>query len=154
MRFSFGTKRKQLSLTNLLFHLHRVRHRVVLPTAIMSTERINNDYTYPNFSDPNSILGGVRLPPDTEIIKYTSSIVGPKIPGTTNRGRKKTISLDPPSVSLHPTLSSTGMLIERSTKRPKLVSFRIWHVFCLWISPLAEVFCNMKHEKIDLTKFN
>lgn len=40
-------------------------------------------------SDPNSILGGVRLPPDTEIIKYTSSIVGPKIPGTTNRGRKK-----------------------------------------------------------------
>ncbi|KAK9720743.1 hypothetical protein QE152_g21907 [Popillia japonica] len=71
-------------------------------------------------SDPNSILGGVRLPPDTEIIKYTSSIVGPKIPGTTNRGRKKTISLDPPSVSLHPTLSSTGMLIERSTKRPKL----------------------------------
>ncbi|XP_049817838.1 bromodomain adjacent to zinc finger domain protein 2B isoform X4 [Aethina tumida] len=47
-------------------------------------------------SDPNSILGGVRLPPDTEIIKYTSSIVGPKIPGTTNRGRKKTISLDPP----------------------------------------------------------
>jgi hypothetical protein len=38
---------------------------------------------------------GVRLPPDTEIIKYTSSIVGPKIPGTTNRGRKKTISLDP-----------------------------------------------------------
>lgn len=38
---------------------------------------------------------GVRLPPDTEIIKYTSSIVGPKIPGTTNRGRKKTISLEP-----------------------------------------------------------
>lgn len=73
------------------------------------------------FSDPNSILGGVRLPPDTEIIKYTSSIVGPKIPGTTNRGRKKTISLDPPSVSLHPTISSTGMLIERATKRVKLV---------------------------------
>lgn len=46
------------------------------------------------FSDPSSLLG-VRLPPDTEIIKYTSSIVGPKIPGTTNRGRKKTISLDP-----------------------------------------------------------
>nr|XP_022921301.1 bromodomain adjacent to zinc finger domain protein 2B isoform X3 [Onthophagus taurus] len=71
-------------------------------------------------SDPNSILGGVRLPPDTEIIKYTSSIVGPKIPGTTNRGRKKTISLDPPSVSLHPSLSSTGMLIERTNKRPKM----------------------------------
>ncbi|XP_067211242.1 bromodomain adjacent to zinc finger domain protein 2B isoform X5 [Linepithema humile] len=52
-------------------------------------------------SDPSSILGGVRLPPDTEIIKYTSSIVGPKIPGTTNRGRKKTISLDTPSVSVH-----------------------------------------------------
>ncbi|XP_011308220.1 bromodomain adjacent to zinc finger domain protein 2B isoform X4 [Fopius arisanus] len=53
-------------------------------------------------SDPSSILGGVRLPPDTEIIKYTSSIVGPKVPGTTNRGRKKTISLDSPSVSVHP----------------------------------------------------
>lgn len=72
------------------------------------------------FSDPNSILGGVRLPPDTEIIKYTSSIVGPKIPGTTNRGRKKTISLDPPCVSVHPSHSSTGLLIERTTKRPKL----------------------------------
>lgn len=72
------------------------------------------------FSDPNSILGGVRLPPDTEIIKYTSSIVGPKVPGTTNRGRKKTISLDPPSVSVHPTHSSTGMLIERTSKRLKL----------------------------------
>lgn len=71
-------------------------------------------------SDPNSILGGVRLPPDTEIIKYTSSIIGPKVPGTTNRGRKKTISLDPPSVSVHPTHSSTGMLIERSSKRLKL----------------------------------
>lgn len=30
-------------------------------------------------SDNASILGGVRLPPDTEIIKYTSSIVGPKV---------------------------------------------------------------------------
>lgn len=49
---------------------------------------------YISISDPSSLLG-VRLPPDTEIIKYTSSIVGPKIPGTTNRGRKKTISLDP-----------------------------------------------------------
>lgn len=72
------------------------------------------------YSDPNSILGGVRLPPDTEIIKYTSSIVGPKIPGTTNRGRKKTISLDPPLVSVHPSHSSTGLLIERTTKRSKL----------------------------------
>lgn len=44
-------------------------------------------------SDPSSLLG-VRLPPDTEIIKYTSSMVGPKVPGTTNRGRKKTISLE------------------------------------------------------------
>lgn len=65
-------------------------------------------------SDPNSILGGVRLPPDTEIIKYTSSIVGPKVPGTTNRGRKKTISLDPPLVSVHPSTS-----LERSNKRLK-----------------------------------
>ncbi|XP_044744368.1 bromodomain adjacent to zinc finger domain protein 2B isoform X1 [Coccinella septempunctata] len=66
-------------------------------------------------SDPNSILGGVRLPPDTEIIKYTSSIVGPKVPGTTNRGRKKTISLDPPLVSVHPSTS-----LDRSNKRLKL----------------------------------
>ncbi|XP_070522292.1 bromodomain adjacent to zinc finger domain protein 2B isoform X14 [Cardiocondyla obscurior] len=75
-------------------------------------------------SDPSSILGGVRLPPDTEIIKYTSSIVGPKVPGTTNRGRKKTISLDTPSVSVHPptvsalsghqtnTTSSTSLMME------------------------------------------
>lgn len=66
----------------------------------------------------------MRLPPDTEIIKYTSSIVGPKIPGTTNRGRKKTISLDTPSVSVHPppvptlsahqtnTTSSSSLMIE------------------------------------------
>ncbi|XP_044739668.1 uncharacterized protein LOC123301018 isoform X4 [Chrysoperla carnea] len=49
-------------------------------------------------SDPSSILGGVRLPPDTEIIKYTSSIVGPKVPAS------------------H---SSTGMLIDRGGKRLK-----------------------------------
>ncbi|XP_025834875.1 uncharacterized protein LOC108740196 isoform X2 [Agrilus planipennis] len=72
-------------------------------------------------SDPNSILGGVRLPPDTEIIKYTSSIVGPKIPGTTNRGRKKTISLDPPCVSVHPSHGIFGM--EKTAKRPKLNIF-------------------------------
>lgn len=59
------------------------------------------------------------MPPDTEIIKYTSSIVGPKVPGTTNRGRKKTISLDPPSVSVVASHSSTGMLIDRGGKRPK-----------------------------------
>ncbi|KAL0809669.1 hypothetical protein ABMA28_011189 [Loxostege sticticalis] len=63
--------------------------------------------------DPSSVLGGVRLPPDTEIIKYTSSLAGPKVPpGTTNRGRKKTISLDPPQVSVHP---SSG---DRSTPVP------------------------------------
>ncbi|KAH8308927.1 hypothetical protein KR059_003380 [Drosophila kikkawai] len=49
------------------------------------------DYMMGSGSDHPSLLG-VRLPPDTEIIKYTSSIVGPKIPGTTSRGRKKTIS--------------------------------------------------------------
>lgn len=70
------------------------------------------------YSDPNSILGGVRLPPDTEIIKYTSSIVGPKVPGTTNRGRKKTISLDPPSVSLLP--SASGHMYMERAKRLKL----------------------------------
>lgn len=59
------------------------------------------------------------MPPDTEIIKYTSSIVGPKVPGTTNRGRKKTISLDPPSVSVVASHSSTGMLIDRGGKRLK-----------------------------------
>lgn len=64
-------------------------------------------------SDPSSVLGGVRLPPDTEIIKYTSSLAGPKAPpGTTNRGRKKTISLDPPQVSVHPSSS------DRSTPVP------------------------------------
>lgn len=53
---------------------------------------------------------GVRLPPDTEIIKYTSSIVGPKNPGTTNRGRKKTISLDPnPLLATLQGLSNIGV---------------------------------------------
>ena len=42
-----------------------------------------------------STADSLRLPSDTEIIKYTSSSTGPKVPGTTNRGRKKTISLDP-----------------------------------------------------------
>jgi len=59
-------------------------------------------------SESGGVLGGVRLPPDTEIIKYTSSIIGPKVPGTTNRGRKKTISLDPPSVSVTPTHSNSA----------------------------------------------
>ncbi|XP_072379907.1 bromodomain adjacent to zinc finger domain protein 2B isoform X1 [Diabrotica undecimpunctata] len=67
--------------------------------------------------DPNSILGGVRLPPDTEIIKYTSSIVGPKVPGTTNRGRKKTISLDPPFVSLHPSQLGPEGLMQAMIKK-------------------------------------
>ncbi|XP_044248787.2 bromodomain adjacent to zinc finger domain protein 2B isoform X3 [Drosophila takahashii] len=38
------------------------------------------DYMMGTGSEHPSLLG-VRLPPDTEIIKYTSSIVGPKIPG-------------------------------------------------------------------------
>uniref|UniRef100_A0A1Y1K1D1 MBD domain-containing protein n=1 Tax=Photinus pyralis TaxID=7054 RepID=A0A1Y1K1D1_PHOPY len=84
-----------------------------LPSSILSAALEGN-------SDPSTILGGVRLPPDTEIIKYTSSIVGPKIPGTTNRGRKKTISLDPPSVSVHPTLSGGSLHVERTAKRSKL----------------------------------
>ena len=44
---------------------------------------------------PSTSADSLRLPSDTEIIKYTSSSTGPKVPGTTNRGRKKTISLDP-----------------------------------------------------------
>ncbi|KMR04613.1 bromodomain adjacent to zinc finger domain protein 2b-like protein, partial [Lasius niger] len=72
-------------------------------TPVSSTPNSQTNVVSDIFSsDPSSILGGVRLPPDTEIIKYTSSIVGPKVPGTTNRGRKKTISLDTPSVSVHP----------------------------------------------------
>ncbi|CAH1642966.1 unnamed protein product [Spodoptera littoralis] len=68
-------------------------------------------------SDPSSVLGGVRLPPDTEIIKYTSSLAGPKAgAGTTTRGRKKTISLDPPHVSVHPADRNAPL----PSKRPKL----------------------------------
>ncbi|KAG6447295.1 hypothetical protein O3G_MSEX004836 [Manduca sexta] len=70
-------------------------------------------------SDPSSVLGGVRLPPDTEIIKYTSSLAGPKAPpGSTNRGRKKTISLDPPQVSVHP--SSADRSTPLPSKRAKV----------------------------------
>lgn len=97
----------------------------------------------PFFSDPSSILGGVRLPPDTEIIKYTSSIVGPKIPGTTNRGRKKTISLDTPSVSVHlpvavsalsahqtnTTTSTSSLMMEPRKYNRTAVSFIIRHHF-------------------------
>ncbi|XP_043468933.1 bromodomain adjacent to zinc finger domain protein 2B-like isoform X14 [Leptopilina heterotoma] len=72
-------------------------------------------------SDPSSILGGVRLPPDTEIIKYTSSIVGPKIPGTTNRGRKKTISLDSPSVSVHTPSGGPGLSGHQTNTPPSLM---------------------------------
>ncbi|XP_063835602.1 uncharacterized protein LOC135084795 [Ostrinia nubilalis] len=69
--------------------------------------------------DPSSVLGGVRLPPDTEIIKYTSSLAGPKVPpGSTNRGRKKTISLDPPQVSVHP--SSADRSTPVPSKRQKV----------------------------------
>ncbi|KAH9639525.1 hypothetical protein HF086_006498 [Spodoptera exigua] len=68
--------------------------------------------------DPSSVLGGVRLPPDTEIIKYTSSLAGPKAgAGTTTRGRKKTISLDPPHVSVHPADRNAPL----PSKRPKLM---------------------------------
>ncbi|XP_048509910.1 bromodomain adjacent to zinc finger domain protein 2B isoform X7 [Athalia rosae] len=91
-------------------------------TSSTSNSQTNVISTTKEGSDPSSILGGVRLPPDTEIIKYTSSIVGPKIPGTTNRGRKKTISLDSPSVSVHPpplpaisahqTNTSTSLMLE------------------------------------------
>lgn len=35
-----------------------------------------------------------KLPSDTEVFKYTSSATGSKEPGSSNRGRKKTISLD------------------------------------------------------------
>ncbi|XP_037091192.1 uncharacterized protein LOC119111479 [Pollicipes pollicipes] len=50
----------------------------------------------PSSSSSKDSPGGLQLPDGTEIIKHTSSISGPKVPGTTNRGRKKTISLDPP----------------------------------------------------------
>ncbi|CAB3241680.1 unnamed protein product [Arctia plantaginis] len=76
-------------------------------------------------SDPSSVLGGVRLPPDTEIIKYTSSLAGPKVKshggaGGTTRGRKKTISLDPPHVSLHPAAERPDRTAPLPSKRPKL----------------------------------
>lgn len=71
-------------------------------------------------SDPASVLGGVRLPPDTEIIKYTSSLAGPKSGSGTTRGRKKTISLDPPHVSLHPAAERPDRTAPLPSKRPKL----------------------------------
>ncbi|XP_029167037.1 bromodomain adjacent to zinc finger domain protein 2B-like isoform X9 [Nylanderia fulva] len=77
-------------------------HHSTTPVSSTPNSQTNVVSSAKEGSDPSSILGGVRLPPDTEIIKYTSSIVGPKVPGTTNRGRKKTISLDTPSVSVHP----------------------------------------------------
>ncbi|XP_020286645.1 bromodomain adjacent to zinc finger domain protein 2B-like [Pseudomyrmex gracilis] len=100
-------------------------HHSTTPVSTTPNSQTNVVSSAKEGSDPSSILGGVRLPPDTEIIKYTSSIVGPKVPGTTNRGRKKTISLDTPSVSVHPppipalsthqtntTSSSSSLMIE------------------------------------------
>lgn len=68
-------------------------------------------------------LVGVRLPPDTEIIKYTSSMIGPKIPGTTNRGRKKTISLDH-----HPTLGQNSIKARHQNHEVFLIS---WSLFLI-----------------------
>ncbi|XP_043227858.1 bromodomain adjacent to zinc finger domain protein 2B-like isoform X5 [Amphibalanus amphitrite] len=55
-----------------------------------------------------SRTGGPLLPDGTEIIKHTSSISGPKVPGTTNRGRKKTISLDPPYAAAAAAAAAAG----------------------------------------------
>lgn len=47
----------------------------------------------PKSSSPAS-FENLKLPSDTEIIKYTSSVSGSRNPGNSNRGRKKTISLE------------------------------------------------------------
>jgi hypothetical protein len=68
-----------------------------------------------------SMFDSLRLPSDTEIIKYTSSSTGPKIPGTSNRGRKKTISLDPsPAVAavLAATAAAAANNLSRSPAIP------------------------------------
>ncbi|KAF0309957.1 Bromodomain adjacent to zinc finger domain protein 2B [Amphibalanus amphitrite] len=59
-------------------------------------------------SSSKSRTGGPLLPDGTEIIKHTSSISGPKVPGTTNRGRKKTISLDPPYAAAAAAAAAAG----------------------------------------------
>ncbi|XP_039298058.1 uncharacterized protein LOC120354698 [Nilaparvata lugens] len=74
----------------------------------------------PSVNSEQIILGGVRLPPDIEIIKYTTRAIGPKVPGATNRENEKSISLDHPSDSVMPTLSSTSLVIERKNKQPLL----------------------------------
>uniref|UniRef100_T1GSG8 DDT domain-containing protein n=1 Tax=Megaselia scalaris TaxID=36166 RepID=T1GSG8_MEGSC len=81
-----------------------------MPIQLQGTDGILQ--TMHNILHDHSSLLGVRLPPDTDIIKYTSSIVGPKTPGTTNRGRKKTISLDP-----NPLLSFPGISPAKKPRR-------------------------------------
>ena len=70
--------------------------------AALAAQGISSNYEAFSRADKNKKadkgnhgLDALKLPSDTEIIKYTSSSTGPKVPGTTNRGRKKTISLDP-----------------------------------------------------------
>ena len=67
-----------------------------------------NSSAHQNITFSPSLLESLKLPSDTEIIKYTSSSTGPKVPGTTNRGRKKTISLDP-SPQNHSTSTSASL---------------------------------------------
>ncbi|XP_059099037.1 bromodomain adjacent to zinc finger domain protein 2B-like [Tigriopus californicus] len=79
----------------------------------------------PSGSASPSMLDSLRLPSDTEIIKYTSSSAGPKVPGTTNRGRKKTISLDPSTSP--PTSLPSGLTIERKKPGRKSTSNNAVH---------------------------
>jgi hypothetical protein len=50
--------------------------------------------TPPPTSGSPASLDNLKLPSDTEIIKYTTSVSGSRNPGNSSRGRKKTISLE------------------------------------------------------------
>jgi hypothetical protein len=79
--------------------------------------------TPPPKSGSPASLENLKLPSDTEIIKFTSSVSGSKNPGNSSRGRKKTISLDQQvnpmaglfGQSAHPNIPA-GLTIER--KKP------------------------------------
>ena len=59
-----------------------------------SSDSSKSTATPPPSSGSPASFDSLKLPSDTEIIKYTSSATGSRNPGNSNRGRKKTISLD------------------------------------------------------------
>ena len=82
------------------------------------TSAASSQISVPSAPSSSGMIDQLKLPSDTEIIKYSSSASSST--GQSKRGRKKTISTDEPSVSISSSSSSSlippGLTIERKTK--------------------------------------